>query len=198
LREQRRRFEAEMKLFDLQQEREKQELEQMAEDLTRLHMTAGHQSEPTTPPEYRDQVFPSALSRPNRFSTSSLTSPLGVGNRTFRSGSQLASPPSDLVQSPQHQVTANKLPSKSVPGSRRGSNDKDKVYVPESTITNPRAKAVYVHKSQDVSPHFRFLASHMTDGLSEAAMCLSIHPFKAIRSPEHSSHRLAFSVKTET
>ena len=137
-----------MKLFDLQQEREKQELEQMAEDLTRLHMTAGHQSEPTTPPEYRDHVFPSVLSRPNRFSTSSLTSsltsPLGPSNRAFRSGSQLTSPPSDLVQSPQHQVLANKLPSKSVPGSRRGSNDKDKVFVPESTITNHRATAVYV------------------------------------------------------
>ena len=171
MREQRRRFEAEMKLFDLQQEREKQELEQMAEDLTRLHMTAGHQSEPTTPPEYRDHVFPSVLSRPNRFSTSSLTSPLGLSNRAFRSGSQLASPPSDLVQSPQHQVTANKLPSKSVPGSRRGSNDKDKVYVPETTITNPRANAAYVY-SLKMSPHFDFVASHMTPGWSEAAMCL--------------------------
>ena len=139
-----------MKLFDLQQEREKQELEQMAEDLTRLHMTAGHQSEPTTPPEYRDHVFPSLLSRPNRFSTSSLTSPLGLSNRTFRSGSQLTSPPSDLVQSPQHQATTSKLPSKSVPGSRRGSNDKDKVYVPESTITNPRANALYVYSPKCV------------------------------------------------
>ena len=142
LREQRRRFEAEMKLFDLQQEREKQELEQMAEDLTRLHMTAGHQSEPTTPPEYRDHVFPSVLSRPNRFSASSLTSPLALNNRGFRSGSQLASPPSELVQNLQHQVTNNKLPSKSVPGSRRGSNDKDKVYVPESNTANPRASAM--------------------------------------------------------
>ncbi len=132
-----------MKLFDLEQEREKQELEQMAEDLNRVHMTAGHQSEPTTPPEYRDHVFPSAFSRPNRFSASSITSPLGLINRGGRSGSQLASPPSDLVQSPQI-ITTNKLPSKSVPGSRRGSNEKDKVYVPDWTTTNHRATAVYV------------------------------------------------------
>ncbi|KAI9872792.1 MAG: hypothetical protein M1830_001186 [Pleopsidium flavum] len=139
LREQRRRFEAEMKLFDLQQEREKQELEQMAEDLNRVHMNTGHQSEPTTPPEYRDYVFPSVLSRPNRFSASSITSPLGLINRGGRSGSQLASPPSGLVQTPQDHVATNKLPSKSVPGSRRGSNEKDKVYMPELTMTNHRA-----------------------------------------------------------
>jgi hypothetical protein len=89
-----------MKLFDLEQEREKQELEQMAEDLNRVHMTAGHQSEPTTPPEYRDHVFPQ-LSLDQTASASSITSPLGLINRGGRSGSQLASPPSDLVQSPQ-------------------------------------------------------------------------------------------------
>lgn len=153
-----------MKLFDLQQEREKQELEQMTEDLNRVHMTAGHQSEPTTPPEYRDHVFPSAFSRPNRFSTSSITSPLSLINRGGRSGSQLASPPSELVQTPQNPTTANKLPSKSVPGSRRGSNDKDKVYVPDMTTTNYRATAVYVRISQ-LSSAPEFLGVYMYPAL---------------------------------
>ncbi|KAM3078180.1 hypothetical protein ACMFMG_002523 [Clarireedia jacksonii] len=100
LREQKRRFEAEMQLLDLQQRREEQELAQMQEDLGRANSNnnnnAGHQSEPTTPPEYRESSsgFPSAFSRPNRYSTSSLTSPPGLYNRPGRSGSQLTSPQS--------------------------------------------------------------------------------------------------------
>ncbi len=53
LREQKRRFEAEMQILDLQQRREEQELAQMQEDLGRENSasTSGHHSEPTTPPE---------------------------------------------------------------------------------------------------------------------------------------------------
>ncbi|TWU74918.1 hypothetical protein ED733_004462 [Metarhizium rileyi] len=94
IREQRRRFELEMQRLDQQQRREAQELAQMEEEIR----IAGHQSEPTTPPEYRDNSgFPSIFSRPNRYSTSSLASPPGF-TRPARSGSQLTSPPSGLVQ----------------------------------------------------------------------------------------------------
>ena len=109
-----------MQLIDLQQQKEEQEIMQMTEALGHVSTSAGHQSEPTTPPEYRDSGFPSSLSRPNRFSTSSLTSPLGVGNRGGRSGSQLISPPSELAH---NQLPSNKMPSKSVPGSRRNSDE---------------------------------------------------------------------------
>lgn len=100
LREQKRRFEAEMQLLDLQQRREEQELAQMQEDLGRTS-NSGHQSEPTTPPEYRDtgNGFPSVFSRPNRYSTSSLTSPPGLYTRPGRSGSTLISPQSGILQS---------------------------------------------------------------------------------------------------
>lgn len=127
LREQKRRFEAEMQLLDLQQRREEQELAQMQEDLGRSsNTTAGHQSEPTTPPEYRESIsgFPSVFSRPNRYSTSSLTSPPGLYNRPGRSGSQLASPQSGIIQS--RLMMDDKLPSKSVPGSRRNSDEDEK------------------------------------------------------------------------
>ncbi|KAI9823340.1 MAG: hypothetical protein M1832_002564 [Thelocarpon impressellum] len=117
LREQRRRFEAEMQLIDLQQQKEEQEIMQMTEALGQVTTSAGYQSEPTTPPEYRDSGFPSSLSRPNRFSTSSLTSPPGLNKSV---GSQLASPVSEL---PHSQVVSNKMPSKSVPGSRRNSDE---------------------------------------------------------------------------
>ena len=116
-----------MQLLDLQQRREEQELAQMQEDLGRSNKNnnAGHQSEPTTPPEYRETSsgFPSVFSRPNRYSTSSLTSPPGLYNRPGRSGSQLTSPQSGILQS---RMMDDKLPSKSVPGSRRNSDEDEK------------------------------------------------------------------------
>ncbi|OAA76685.1 Armadillo-like helical [Akanthomyces lecanii RCEF 1005] len=120
IREQRRRFELEMQKLDQQSRREAQELAQMEEEIVRL---GGHQSEPTTPPEYRDHNsgFPSMFSRPNRYSTSSLTSPPGLFNRPGRSGSQVTSPPSGLMQS--RYGYDEPLPSRSVPTTRRNSDD---------------------------------------------------------------------------
>ena len=138
LREQRRRFEADLELFNLQQAKEKQELDQMVQELHRVNLSAGHQSEPTTPPEYRDHVYPSVFSRTNRYSTSSLTSPPGLNNRTSRSGSQLTSPPSELAQTLHNHINSDTLPSKSVPSSRRGSSDKIVGYVPEISSTSQR------------------------------------------------------------
>ncbi len=140
LREQRRRFEAELEIFNMQQAKEKQELDQMAQELHRVNLSAGHQSEPTTPPEYRDHVYPSVFSRTNRYSSSSLTSPPGL-NRTSRSGSQLTSPPSELAQTLHNHISSDTLPSKSVPGSRRGSSDKIAGYVPDFSTTAQRGGA---------------------------------------------------------
>ncbi|TLS25966.1 hypothetical protein PpBr36_07457 [Pyricularia pennisetigena] len=126
IREQRRRFEAEMQKLDLQQRREEQELAAMQEDLGRI---AGHQSEPTTPPEYRDAAgFPSVFSRPNRYSTSSLISPPGLlYNRPARSGSQLTSPqPGGIMQSVRGFAYDDGLPARSMPGTRRNSDEDEK------------------------------------------------------------------------
>ncbi|KAK4166167.1 armadillo-type protein [Cladorrhinum sp. PSN259] len=123
LREHRRRFEAEMHKLDAQQRAEELELQQMQEDLNARF--GGHQSEPTTPPEYREMSsgFPTIFSRPNRYSTSSLTSPQGLFNRPGRSGSLLASPQSGTLPS---RFAFDDLPSRSVPGSRRNSDEDEK------------------------------------------------------------------------
>ena len=122
-----------MELFAQQQtDREHAEIEQMTQELQKAGFGPGHQSEPTTPPEYRDQAFSSTFPRNNRYSSSSITSPPGLGVRSHRSGSQLTSPPSELVQNLQPQVGSDNLPSKSVPSSRRGSNDRATMYVPET------------------------------------------------------------------
>lgn len=117
-----------MHKLDAQQRQEERELAALTDDLGRFggNGMAGHQSEPTTPPEYRETSsgFPTMFSKPNRYSTSSLTSPRGLYNRPGRSGSQLASPQSGIIQS--RFAFDDQLPSRSVPGSRRNSDEDEK------------------------------------------------------------------------
>jgi hypothetical protein len=138
-----------MQLLDLQQREKEHELGQMQEDLGRNNnSTTGHQSEPTTPPEYRDtnSGFPSVFSRPNRYSTSSLTSPPGLYNRPGRSGSQLTSPQSGIM-SQSRLIMDDQLPSKSVPGSRRNSDEDEKEEAVRQDPTSHRSTNAYVHIS---------------------------------------------------
>src|ERR1700761_3741851 len=127
LREHKRRFEAEIHKIDVLEQQSERELAQMQEDLRfGGRAMAGHQSEPTTPPAYRETAsgLPAMSSRPNRYSTSSLTSPPGLYNRNGRSGSQLASPQSGIMQS--RYAFDDQIPSRSVPGSRRNSDEDEK------------------------------------------------------------------------
>ncbi|CAJ2511087.1 Uu.00g067120.m01.CDS01 [Anthostomella pinea] len=127
LREQKRRFEAEMQRLEQQQRQSELELGQMEGELGRgngMGLT-GHLSEPTTPPEFRESSngFPTMFSRPNRYSMSSLVSPPGISTRGARSGSQLASPQSGI---PQSRFFEDQMPSRSVPASRRNSDEDEK------------------------------------------------------------------------
>jgi hypothetical protein len=132
LMDQKRRFEAEMLKLDQQQMREEFDIAKMQEEMTLGRggelSIPGHQSEPTTPPEYHHNAtnsgFPTMFSRPNRYSTSSLVSPPGLFNRPGRSGSQLASPSSTMARS--RFPFDEPLPSRSVPSSRRNSDEDEK------------------------------------------------------------------------
>ncbi|KAI1869446.1 hypothetical protein JX265_006536 [Neoarthrinium moseri] len=130
LREQKQLFELEMKKLEAEQRQDEAEL-RLQMDMGRgsgLGLT-GHQSEPTTPPEYRETSgFPGMFSRPNRYSLSSLASPPGLfNNRSGRSGSNLASPQSGIMQSQSRAFAFDDhLPSRSVPGSRRNSDEDEK------------------------------------------------------------------------
>lgn len=112
-----------MQKLDQQQRQEAAELAQMEDEMDRL----GHQSEPTTPPEYRDNNsgFPSMFSRPTRYSMSSVASPPGLFNRAGRSASQLASPQSGIMQARSGFEDNNRLqmPFRSTPATRRNSDD---------------------------------------------------------------------------
>ena len=126
-----------MAIFSEEEAFKKQELDCLNSDLKKSSLDAGHQSEPTTPPEYREPLFGSVYGRTNRYSTSNITSPPGI-NRNGRSGSQLTSPPTELVQNLHNHVNADSLPSKSVPGSRRGSSEAIRAYVPETNGSSRR------------------------------------------------------------
>lgn len=79
-------------------------------------------SEPASPPDYGN-VFPTPFSKPNRYSIASLASPPGIANRPNRSSTQLTSPSAGFVR-PYTSGTTH-LPSQSVPGSRRQSDDEE-------------------------------------------------------------------------
>ncbi|KAF2491645.1 ARM repeat-containing protein [Lophium mytilinum] len=127
LREQRRRFDAEMALYE---NRLNADSDEVTREMGRSSFSGqGHQSEPTTPPEFHDHGFPTQFSRPgsNRFSLNStlngalngalngFTAPTGMANRQSRSGSAQTTATS----------TSSLLPSKSMPGSRRNSDEEN-------------------------------------------------------------------------
>jgi hypothetical protein len=123
-----------MKLLDLQEQRLQQstngpDLDHLARGFGRVSLTGGPVSEPTTPPDYSDSGFPNSLSRPNRVSINSITSPPGLNNRFSQSSSQLASP-SGIING---RHLPQKPPAKSMPGSRRNSDDEE--YFPEDLST---------------------------------------------------------------
>ena len=122
-----------MKLLDLQEQRLQQstnpsDIDHLARGFGRVKLTGGPVSEPTTPPDYSDPGFPTSLSRPNRFSINSISSPPGLSNRFSQSSSQLASP-SGIASG---RDTPQKAPAKSMPGSRRNSEDEE--YSPEKLL----------------------------------------------------------------
>ncbi|KAJ5502517.1 Armadillo-like helical [Penicillium fimorum] len=126
MREQKRRFEEDMKMLDLQHAREKLEMDQLARDLAQAGIS-GPVSEPTTPPEYRDTSVSSAFSRPARFSTSSVTSSPGFFNAF--APSNLTSP---QAASQPSQPSIDRFAGHSVPGSRRNSEKDDFLADPAS------------------------------------------------------------------
>ena len=125
MREQRRLFEEDMKLLDMQHEKEKQEMDQLARDLARAGVS-GPVSEPTTPPEseYRENGLPGGFARPTRFSTSSVTSSPGFFNVFAPSQTQVTSP-TQMSSNNGGQTPTNRFSVHSVPGSRRNSEKED-------------------------------------------------------------------------
>lgn len=137
-------MEEELKRFNDIHESQEVEYARMTTDFQGMNFSPGYQSEPATPPEYRDPGSSSIYANRNRFSSASLTSPPGLSQHLSRSGSQVTSPPTESSHSREYVNGADKLPSKSVPASRRGSSDRYSQYLPDSGNLGQRAVTKYV------------------------------------------------------
>ena len=139
MREQKKRFEEDMKLLDMQHEKERIEMDQLARDLAKAGLS-GPVSEPTTPPEYRDppatSAVSSAVSRAGRFSTSSVTSSPGFFN-AFAPPSQLTSPQAHSQPTHQSAHSVDRFAGHSLPGSRRNSEKEEFIMDPPSFRPGP-------------------------------------------------------------
>lgn len=103
-----------MELIDLQSRRGEEEIQRLSSEVR--YGKPAH-SQPTTPPEYNESNgFPTAFSRPNRFSMSSIN-PGMTTPRGSRANSQVTSPPGSTFNG------NGNLPSQSMPGTRRNSDE---------------------------------------------------------------------------
>ncbi|KAK8217805.1 hypothetical protein BKA81DRAFT_377792 [Phyllosticta paracitricarpa] len=146
LKEQRARFDADMEMYEKPIKGTHVDFSRFGEEINRSNLPAP-QSEPTTPPEYRDNGFPTAFSRPQRYSVQSFTSPQSgttLSNRPSRSGSQITSPPHVS-----HGISH--MPSKSMPGSRRGSDEEEDSHELSIANMNPRTGAALNRNSVPVT-----------------------------------------------
>lgn len=141
---QQRRIQAQMAMIDPDTRREVDEHQRLEKDITMF--TTGHQSEPNTPPEYYSSVN-NFTARSNRFSASSVTSPPGLHTRPNRTGSHFVSPPVTYTRPFTSHATST-MPSKSVPASRRGSDEEEEEHNFGFPDTDHRKAAKYV------SPYF--------------------------------------------
>ncbi|CAG7920435.1 unnamed protein product [Penicillium olsonii] len=156
MREQKRRFEEDMKILDLQHAQEKLEMDQLSRELAQAGLS-GPVSEPTTPPEYRESTVTGAFGRPSRFSTSSVTSSPGFFNAF--APSTLTSP---QAPSQANQPAVDRFAGHSVPGSRRNSEKDDFLADP----TSPFRPAPSGHRYSMPSGHTNGHGRNSISGLS--------------------------------
>jgi hypothetical protein len=100
-------------------------MDQLARDLAKAGLSGPVRSEPTTPPEHVEPTV-SSVTRPGRFSTSSVTSSPGFFS-AFAPSSQLTSPqgPSHSHSSQATHQPVDRFAGHSMPTSRRNSEKED-------------------------------------------------------------------------
>lgn len=128
-------------MLELQEQSLKQggtakDLEQISRQVKRISLN-GAVSEPTTPPEYSENGYSNRFSRSSRYSMNNVISPPGVSNRYSQSSTQITSPPG-MTNSGGASGQTQKTPAKSMPGSRRGS-DEEEYYPEELPVTRSAA-----------------------------------------------------------
>lgn len=101
----------------------KQDVDRLSNGFNRISLN-GPVSEPTTPPDYPEDVFSTRYSRSGRVSLSNVASPPGLMRRTSQASSKVTSPPNNRSSNPGLYST-HRQSTKSMPGSRRGSDEEE-------------------------------------------------------------------------
>lgn len=112
LKQRQAKFKAEMEALEQQEQALRQE----------LYGPSDQVDSTTTPDNWQENGFPSALSRLNRYSSSSMMSQQGLTTRSSRAGSQVTSPPNERERALQ---SLTGYPSQSMPGSRQDSDGEE-------------------------------------------------------------------------
>ena len=112
----------ELERIDIQERQNEMEMRRIAQELTRdpIPNNNGH-SEPTTPPEFKDGAFSDRRMRSGFMPSNLLATPPSAA-RHDSSAHQLMTPPAEDILPIFGQ---QKTPSKSVPGSRRNSDENE-------------------------------------------------------------------------
>jgi hypothetical protein len=161
-----RKAEEQLRLVAMQEQAlknngDESELDSISARLNRASLN-GPVSEPTTPPDYSEGPFSSGrYSRSSRMSTNSIISPPGLGSRLSQPGSQITSPAGRLSGS--MYTSAHRASTKSMPGSRRGSDEEEDF---AEDLPNIRPAGMYVYPSSSLIPYF--------PSISEAFLPLTI------------------------
>lgn len=124
----RRKAQEQLALLDekerkLQMSNGHQDMDRFAGGFQRMSLN-GPVSEPTTPPDYAEDVFSTRYSRSTRLSMSNITSPPGLSKRTSAASTKILSPPGNRM-SMSGLYSTHRQSTKSMPGSRRGSDEEE-------------------------------------------------------------------------
>lgn len=114
-------MQVELERMEMQERQNELEIRRIAQELTHnpLPKSTGH-SEPTTPPEFKDITFSERRGRSGFMSGSLLSTPPSL-SRHEKAAHQLMTPPAEDILP----IFGQKTPSKSVPSSRRNSDENE-------------------------------------------------------------------------
>ncbi|KAF8468427.1 armadillo-type protein [Kalaharituber pfeilii] len=133
LQESKRRMQVELERMELQERQNELEIRRITQELSNpLPKSTGH-SEPTTPPEFKDIAFSDRRVRTGFMPSSLLATPPSIA-RHEAAAHQLMTPPAEDILP----IFGQKAPSKSVPNSRRNSDENEFGTQPEEPSLGQR------------------------------------------------------------
>lgn len=135
----------ELERMEILERKNELEIRRMAQELTHnpLPKSTGH-SEPTTPPEFKDMTFTERRGRSGNFMPGSLLSTPPSLSRHEKAAHQLMTPPAEEILP----IFGQKTPSKSVPSSRRNSDENEFGTQQDEPIVGQRLINNRYHHSQ--------------------------------------------------